>query len=108
MKNFLSLLLCGGALLISNSPSEAKTCYLYSTANEHNQYGNPISRIPKHSLAIDVTNHVITVPSEVWSYSLTLISKEGNTYNYFLLSNKLFLSSSLEGEFKITILNFLK
>lgn len=105
MNKKILIVLYGGVLLINNTPSRANTFYLYSAADNYGQHGNIIGRTPKHPLAIDVTNHIITVPNEVWGYSLTLISKEGYTYNYFLSSNKLFLSKSLKGEFKIAIGN---
>lgn len=95
----------GGALLIGSCPSKAEPYYLYSSIDCYGQKGTIISRMPKRPLCIDLTNHVIMVPNEVIGCSLTLISKDGYTYNYLLSSNKLFLSSSLEGEFDIVIGN---
>lgn len=105
MKKYISILFCGGALLIGSCPSKAESYYLYSTIDWYGQKGTVISRTPKRPLCIDLTNHTITVSSEVVGCSLTLISKEGYTYNYLLLSNKLFLPDSLEGEFEIVVSN---
>lgn len=105
MKKYISILFCGGALLIGSCPSKAEPYYLYSTIDWYGQKGNVIGRMPKRPLCIDLDNHIIMVPSEVVGCSLTLISKEGYTYNYLLSSNKLFLSDSLEGEFEIVVSN---
>lgn len=105
MKKKISILFSLGALLIVSCPTQAETCYLYSSADWYGQNGTTTSRMSKRPLCVDLTNHVIMVPSEVRGYSLTLTSKEGYTYSYLLSSNKLSLPDFLEGEFEVVIGN---
>lgn len=106
MKKYIFILF-GGAMLFWGNPTSAKPYYLYCNCNIDNkgQGTRNGSRMPKHPLCVDLTGNLMTVPSQVLGYTLTLMGEEGKVYTYVLSSDTIVLPKSLVGEFDLQISN---
>lgn len=94
-----------GALFLCFNPSAgfAKSYNLYNCTDYYEQKNNHGSRMPARPLQIDVTNHIITVPSQILGYHLTLSSIDGKTYKIQLVSNKVQIPAELVGVFGVHV-----
>lgn len=88
----------GGALLLP-FPSNAETCYI----TRHQQFDPKGSRCPIRPIAIDLTNNVLTVPSQFIGYTLILTEEEGEQHTYLIKNETNILPEDLKGIFDIQI-----
>ena len=85
MKKVIVTLICGGALFICPTLSQAKPYDLSYCLVSKLQDRPRGSKSVKRPLAIDLTDRILTVPSQVEGYTLTLESEEGVVYTYYII-----------------------
>lgn len=104
MKKYI-LVLFGGAMLFWANPTNARPYYLYCNIHNNMQKGNKGSKAPKRPLCVDLTGNLMTVPSQVLGYTLTLMGEGGKVYTYVISSDTIVLPKNLVGEFDLQISN---
>ena len=92
-----------GALFICPTLSRAKSYDLSYCLVSKLQDRPRGSKSVKRPLAIDLTDRILTVPSQVEGYTLTLESEEGVVYTYYIIGTSLELPQELSGNYQITI-----
>ena len=103
MKKVIVTLICGGALFICPTLSRAKPYDLSYCLVSKLQDRPRGSKSVKRPLAVDLTDRILTVPSQVEGYTLTLESEEGVVYTYYIIGTSLELPQELSGNYQITI-----
>lgn len=102
MEKILVVLLLGGFICFSPVQAKAETYYINSIVKQ-GQNSNQGSRLPKRPLAIDLTNHILTLPSQVFGYTLTLTSENGEVYTFYITGEVISLPLDLHGNFEVNI-----
>ncbi len=104
MKKYILLTILG-ALLLSNTPTNAKPYYLHSCNNNHEQKDTRSSKAPKRPLRVDLNNHTLTVPNSVMGYTLILKDEEGMIYTCLIISNTIILPFENLEDTELLIIN---
>ena len=106
MKHLLFLIICGGALLLSPVHTRAEPYTLSYSLVDPCHKTSKGSRTPKRPLVVDLVGHILTVPSQVIGYTLTLESDEDSeNYTYYINDTTFVIPQELKGNYQIIISN---
>lgn len=103
MKHLTSTLILGGALFLCPTHSRADPYTLSYSLVDPNHMGKPGSRSSHRPLVVDLSGHILTLPSQVVGYTLTLENEDGEVYAYYIIGTTLELPQELSGNYQITI-----
>lgn len=103
MKKIFGILLLGGFLWFSPVFVKAETFYMSYYIVKQGQNSTKGSRIPKRPLSIELTNHTLTLPSQVHGFTLTLTSGSSEVFVYYITENVISLPLDLQGDFEVKI-----
>lgn len=104
MKKLLTnLIVFWGALLLCPIHSRAESYTLLYSLDRPTHGTLKGSRAPKRPLNVDLVDHLLTLPSQVIGYTLTLESEEGEVYTYIIIDKTFLIPQELNGKFTITI-----
>lgn len=102
-ETFSNITNSGGAIFLSPTHSRADSYALsYSLVNP-SQKGQPVSRLPKRPLVVDLDSHTLTIPIQVVGYTLTLESEEGKVFTYHIIGTTLEIPQEMTGTYNVTI-----
>lgn len=107
MKKYIVVIF--GMLFLHMNPTIAETYHLYNSSlynsgTSNGQKGNKGSKCPVRPICVDITDNILSVPSQFIGYTLSLTNLEGEQY-IFINQESITLSNNLKGEFDIQITN---
>lgn len=92
----------GGDIFIPYSFEGRFLCIVLQFVNP-SQKGQPVSRLPKRPLVVDLDSHTLTIPIQVVGYTLTLESEEGKVFTYHIIGTTLEIPQEMTGTYNVTI-----